>query len=273
MLTKITAYSQWAGVDPLVWNIINRPDTDLYEVRDIQGLGSVKASINTTPFGTIKGAAFSGTSSAERNLVFTLGLDPDWDVWTVSRLRRQLESYFMPEQSVRFVFETMEFSPVEISGIIESNDPNMFSKDPEQQISVICPKPDFVAVDPVVIDGSTELAPIDLEYKGNVETGINVRLDEGINSTDHVTINYGDDSFAVDVTVDGFHYMIMHSVPGEKFVRQYTHIGDIPTNKLNFVQPGSTWIKLHPGIEPFSVDVDDGSIPWHLTYYERFGSL
>jgi hypothetical protein len=138
VLTKVTAYSQWANVDPLVLNVINPSDSDLFEVRNIDGLGPVKADVNTTPRST-PGVSFVGTNVGGRNIVLTLGLNPDWDNWTFSRLRRFLDKFFMPEQHIRLVLETMEFSPVEISGYIESNEPNMFSKDPEHQISIICP--------------------------------------------------------------------------------------------------------------------------------------
>ena len=126
MLTKVTAYSQWSNLDPLVFNVINRPETDLFEVRNIDGLGAVKADVNTTPLGSVDGESFVGSSVGKRNIVLTLGLTPDWNDWTMSRLRRLLDKYFMPKLKIRFVFETMEFSPVEIFGYIESNEPNIY---------------------------------------------------------------------------------------------------------------------------------------------------
>lgn len=274
MLTKVTAYSQWTGVDPLVLNVIDRPETDQFEMRNIDGLGPVKAAVNTTPLGSIKGSSFSGTSVAERNLVFTLGLDPDWDTWTVSKLRRLLDKFFMPEQSIRFVFETMEFSPVEISGYVESNEPNIFSKDPEQQISVICPSPDFVSVAPIQINGFTDGDPVEIDYQGNVETGISVTVDHSpTGNAEIVTIHSGEVNFVVDAIVNPNNYMAMQSIPGSKYVRNYTFPGNVQTNLLNNVYPGSEWIKLYPGVQEFYVLVNNGTSPWKLTYFERFGSL
>jgi len=278
VLTKVTAYSQWDGIDPLIFNVINRPETDLFEVRNFDGLGAVKANVNTTPMGSVKGSGFTGTSVGERNLVLTLGLDPDWDEWTVSRLRRLLDKYFMPEQEIRFVFESMEFSPVEISGYIESNDPNIFSKDPEQQISVICPSPDFVSVDPVVVNGTTDMVPISIDYEGNVKTGIVLAVTHNSGAaTSIVTVQPGEMGsrpFVVsNAVVDAGHRFMLDSIPGEKFVRTYTVPGNVQTNLLDDINVGSIWPELFPGEQDFVVQSDAGIKNWTLTYYNRFGSL
>jgi hypothetical protein len=187
VLTKVTAYSQWANVDPLVLNVINPSDTDLFEVRNIDGLGPVKADVNTTPR-SIPGVSFVGTNVGGRNIVLTLGLNPDWDDWTFSRLRRFLDKFFMPEQQVRLVFETMEFSPVEISGYIEANEPNMFSKDPEHQISIICPDLYFRSVDIVTYLARTDEDPLEIDYEGNVATGCSFEFPDCLDTWDQTQL-------------------------------------------------------------------------------------
>ena len=289
MLTKVTAYSQWVGEDPLVLNVINHSDTDLFEVRNIDGLGAVKADVNTTPLGSVKGSALAGTNVAERNLVFTLGLDPDWDEWTVSRLRRFLDKYFMPEQQVRFELETMEFSPVEIFGVVESNEPNMFSKDPEQVISVICPEPDFVALDETVVEGTTDMFWVedwvDLPYEGNVETGINVEVTK-VSGSDPTSIGIetsADDlgsypgwfitAAATPVTTDTKKF-IVNSMPGDKYAHNVTISSGVITNRLNDMWGNSKWQTMRPGSNKFAVITDTGGIQsWILKYKARFGSL
>lgn len=278
MLTKVTAYNPGTSLDPLVLNITNRPETDLFEVRNIDGLGAVKADVNTTPKGSIRGETFVGNNVGSRNIVMTLGLDPDWNDWTVSRLRRLLDLYFMPETQIRFVFETMEFSPVEIFGYIEANDPNMFSKDPEHQISVICPDPDFVSVDNVFIAGRTDLDPIDVDYKGNLETGFNVLVRTDVAPNPSIISIYRTnpdlETFVVDnggtMPLDLSHDFMMNSIPGAKFVKI---VGASETNLLNKVTAGSPWLTLKPGINQFQVLANAGTHIWNLSYYEHFGSL
>lgn len=278
MLTKITAYSQWSTVEPLVLNVINRPETDQFEVRNIDGLGAVKATVNTTPLGLVKGSAFSGTSVAERNLVLTLGLDPDWDEWTVSKLRRILDLYFMPEQAIRLVFETMEFSPVEISGYIESNEPNVFSKDSEHVISIICPDPDFRSVEPIVVNGQTSLGPIVIDYPGTIPSGILVEISHSSGpAPEYVGILMEDPNeifMQITSPVDPNNKIRVSTVPGEKYVHNITVPGGVVTSVLNLME-ASKWLTMNHGDNNFEVYSDEPTsvLDWELTYYERFGSL
>lgn len=281
MLTKVTAYSGWPGLDPLVLNVINRPETDLFEVRNIDGLGPVKAEVSTTPMGSVDEESYTGSNIGKRNIVFTIGLDPDWQDWTASRLRRHLELYFMPKQPIQLVFETMEFSPVEISGYVESNEPNMFSKDPEHVISVICPAPNFVSVDPILISGTTVDDPYPIDYAGSVETGFTVSVHEDAEAADILTIRSnaedpGEDYFTVNKTdvIDASTRFMVSSIARQKFVRNYDTPSNDITNLLNFVAEGSTWPKLQPGAPRlFYVRSNSGIQSWTMAYYNRFRSL
>lgn len=287
MLTKVTVYSQWTPVAPLVLNVINRPETDLFEVRNIDGLGSVKADINTVPLASVDGESFVGSGVGKRNIVLTLGMTPDWTTWTVSKLRRLLDKYFIPKQTVRLVFETVDFSPVEIFGYIESNEPNMFSKDPEQQISIICPSLYFKSVDQTIITGSTADAPIAIDYEGDVETGFVVavsRAASGGVTPSWVKIQVHDPltnyiqvtkTGLVDVNVN-YH---MSSVPGDKYVRQLNAGGNLLANLLNLRVISDSndredrWPKLGPGTLDFAVTSQAAIQNWELSYYNLFGSL
>lgn len=288
MLTKMTAYSQWANVDPLVLNIMNRPDTDLFEVRNIDGLGAVKAAINTTPYGSLNKEQFVGSQSGKRNILATIGYDPDWNDWTISKLRRLLAKTFSPNNTIRLVFESLEFSPVEISGYIESNEPNMFSKDPEQVISIICPDPDFVAIDQTQIDGESDQIPWPIEYSGDVETPMYVRvyrkpgIPSGTPDPTHVQIQSNDPDptyiYAPGpgaAPVDATHDLYMDSTPGGKYIQRVTNTGGTPTvdNLLNDARIVPRWPVIGPGTDSFQVIVDAGIVAWTLIYKERFGSL
>lgn len=282
MLTKITAYSPWLGVDPLVLNVINLPDTDLFEVRNIDGLGPVNANINTTQLGSLDKEVHTGSNVGKRNIVFTLGLRPDWDAWTVSKLRRHLDNFFMSKQTLRLVFESMEFSPVEIFGHIESNEPNMFSKDPEQVISIICPDPDFIGVDEVIVDGQTDETDIEIPYNGNVPTGFHILVNKMVGSSDvhWLNIKVGDPDeteFKIDLgsefLLNDMRGFIANTIPGDKYVRRTSPPDPGYFNLLNYLTEASEWPSLKPGVNPFQIISDAGVQFWYMTYYERFRSL
>lgn len=282
MLTQVKAYSSWRSAPVLPLGDGKLAEYDLIQIRNIEGLDPVKASVNTTPYGAVDGASHTGSSVLSRNIVLTLHPNPDWDLWTYESLRRLLYSYFMPKRATRLVFFSDDLIPVEISGIVESCEVNMFSKDPELLVSIVCPDPYFTGVDPIVVTGQTIRKGGQtriVEYNGTVEAGIGVKvtavaapnpLDIGIQLGDPA-ITY----FAVAATVDPTLYFEMSSIPMRKFVQNVNIGTGVITNLLNkiHVQEGSYWPTLQPGENEFAVVTDQGEQDYELTFYERFGGL
>lgn len=276
MLTKVTAFSDRVDLDPLELNIVDRPDSELFGVRDIQGLAAVKAEVNTVPFGSVDGAYHTGSSLPLRNIVFQMGFNPDWTEWTVAKLRRRLDDYFTPKSPIRLVFESETLPDVEISGIVESNEPTLFSKDPESQISIICPEPDFVSITPIVVEGSSSTGPEDIVYNGSVPSGFNleIRHDSGSPTLIDILINYIETlGFSIAETVDATKSIELNTIPGNKYIRHMDIPGPTYTSILGAVQSNPIWPVLRPGPQQFTIVSDDGVQDWELTYFERFGSL
>ena len=282
MLTELKAYSSWRSAPTLPLSDGGRAETDLIQIRNISGLDPVKAAVNTTPFGSVDGASYVGSSVLSRNIVLTLHPNPDWDDWTFESLRRLVYSYFMPKRPTRLVFYSDDMVPVEISGIVESVSVNSFSKDLEIQVSIICPDPYFTALDPTVITGQTVRSGggvIIAPYNGSVEAGMVVKVSQtsGATPTD-IAVQIGDPIvtyFAVAAVVNGNMYFEMSSVPMQKFVQNINIGSGVITNLLSrvHVQEGSLWPTFQPGDNEFSVITDAGVQDWELTYFERFGGL
>ena len=282
MLTELKAYSSWRSAPTLPLSDGGRAETDLIQIRNISGLDPVKAAVNTTPFGSVDGASYVGSSVLSRNIVLTLHPNPDWDDWTFESLRRLVYSYFMPKRPTRLVFYSDDIVPVEISGIVESVSVNSFSKDLEIQVSIICPDPYFTALDPTVITGQTVRSGggvIIAPYNGSVEAGMVIKVSQtsGATPTD-IAVQIGDPIvtyFAVAAVVNGNMYFEMSSVPMQKFVQNINIGSGVITNLLSrvHVQEGSLWPTFQPGDNEFSVITDAGVQDWELTYFERFGGL
>lgn len=277
MLTKVKAYSSWRSATPLGLSELG-PQTDPIQIRNIEGLGPVKSSVNTEPYGSIDGESLTGITVPARNIVLTLGLNPDWATWTPASLRRLIYSYFSPKQQVKLIFESDdEFPDVTITGYVESADPSMFDKDSEMQISIICPDPYFYAVDPVEISGVTGEGPIEIDYIGSVETGINVRVNHVANPLPvYVGIQLGDPSetfFRSGGYPTPTIYWEMNSIPGNKYVRMVSLTTGVITNLLHHMESGSSWPVMYPGENTFEVLTDAGEQDWVLTYIPKFGGL
>jgi phage-related protein len=280
VLTEVKAYSSWASAPTLLLDQDGRPETDLVQIRNIEGLEPVKASVNTSLFGSVDGAAYTGASVPSRNIVLTIHPNPDWHTWKYEDLRKLIYSYFMSKKPVRLVFYSDEDSPVEIFGIVESVDNSIFSKDQEFNVSVICPDPYFTSLDPKVITGQSIRsggAPRVVTYNGSVETGIRVKVSfsSGTPPT-AIGIQIGDPKvsyFNVTATVGSTLYLDMSSVAMQKYIQNVSIGSGVITNLLSKMQEGSKWPLFQQGDNNFSVITDQGVQDWELSFYERFGGL
>ena len=95
MLTQIKAYSSLQSAPTLYLSEIGRAESDLIQIRNIEGLDPVVASVGTAPYGASDGEAYVGSSVLSRNIVLTLHPNPDWNTWSHEALRRLLYAYFM----------------------------------------------------------------------------------------------------------------------------------------------------------------------------------
>jgi hypothetical protein len=169
--------------------------------------------------------------------------------------------------------------PVEISGVVEDISNNIFSKDPELNVSIICPDPYFTALDPIVLTGLTNDVPVTVDYQGSVEAGMHVKVTATATAApSDIGIQIGSpltSYFAVLATVNPTMYFEMNSLPMQKYVQNVNIGTGIITNLLSkvHVQEGSLWPTFQPGENDFSVITDHGAHDWELSYFERFGGL
>jgi hypothetical protein len=263
-----------------------RPETDLLQIRNIDGLDPVKAAINSTPMASGDGVAFTGSNViVARNIVLTIRPNPDWKDWTHDTLRKLLYLYFVPKKPIDLVFESDDLDPVRISGYTESISNNPFTQDPEYQVSIICPDPYFASLNPIVVSGTTSTdgsATFMIPYNGTVETGIEVKITKGPAGGGGDTLveihSYSSNTYvsAMCVLLDT-EYFIMSSIPGHKFVQNVV-VG--PGTIIDLIpSTGLPWPTLAPGpsfcaITTYNMFV--GALEeneYTLTYSERFDGL
>lgn len=269
MLTEIKAYSSWPSAPELLLSDTGSAETDLIQILSIDGLDPVKVSVNTSPRGSVDGSSYTGSNVPVRNIVLTVHPNPDWDLWTYEKLRRLIYAYFMPKRPTRLVFYSNDMIPVEISGIVESVGLNMFSKDQEFVISVICPDPYFTALEPTIVTGQAGDL-VDVVYNGSVETGIRVKVTSVSGpAPNDIWIQ----EFSVEATVDPTMYFEMSSLPMQKFAQNINIGSGVITNLLSRMSEDSVWPILQPGTNEFTVMTDQGVQDWELTFFERFGGL
>ena len=116
-----------------------RPEESGFAVKSITGLGPGTASINATEIATTDGSLVNSARLSSRNIVISLRF-----LWkdSIEDVRQLSYKYFPIKRKVKLLIET-DNRMAEIEGYVESNDPNIFSKEEVTDISIICPNPFF----------------------------------------------------------------------------------------------------------------------------------
>jgi hypothetical protein len=270
-------------------SILDLPLEDIsggFIVKDIQGLGPVKATLVSSSFANMDGAHYHSSRRDPRNLIIKLGLEPDWATGSVQELRAQLYDFFMPktQSTLRFrLFDKNTESVLEqnldvhILGTIESCEPAMFARDPELDISIMCFNPDFVDLDPVIFEGMSvsDLTESLLSYAGSVETGVifTISPDRAMPGFDLYHRTPDDQVRHVDFTLPllAGDVVKISSVPGSKYAT-LTRAG-VESAILYAISPQSPWFELFPGDNQVRVHEAGAPVPYQIEYTTKYGGL
>lgn len=262
-----------------------------FVVKNIDGLGPVKATLVSTSFANLDGGQYHSARREPRNIVLTLGLAPDYAVESVQDLRDQLYAYFMPKSKATMDFNlfdkftqnvSKQNKDLSIECRIESCAPSIFTKDPAMDISVMCYDPDFVDPTPVSFVESTvsDLTETNIPYDGTVDTGVIFRLDVDRALSDFTIYHRPPDGSLV--TLDFSYPLIagdtveISSVRGSKYAI-LTRAG-VESSVLYAISPQSGWLTLQPGenrIRVYAIDTATTyrPIPYTIEYANKYGGL
>ena len=112
-------------------------------ITEIEGLGPVKATVNMTQLATADGDIYNSSRLAGRNIVIKARFTY---ADTIEEARLMSYKYFPIGHKLKFKIKT-ENRLAETEGYVESNEPNIFSKESDMQVSVLCESPFFFSVD------------------------------------------------------------------------------------------------------------------------------
>ncbi len=249
-----------------------------YIVEEITGLDPVKATLVSSGFATLDGEQYQSAKREKRNIVITLGLEPDYTLdQTVRELRSALYGFFMPKFPVSLRFFTADDLEVDIAGVVESCEAAMFTQEPQTIVSIVNFDPDFLAVAPTVFEGETVADATEelIEYNGTVDTGMKLTLHVDRSVSEFTLYHRVPDGstrtlqFAANLVVGD--ELTISTVRGDKYatlVRTGTS-----SSVLFAVSPQSNWTELVPGDNNIRVYAEGDPIPYDITYTTRYGAL
>ena len=274
-------------------------------VRSISGLGPPKANINSTDLATADGALYSSARASTRNIVFNLQF---MFAPTIEDSRQLTYKYFPLKKLVKIEVETDNRS-LETSGYVESNQPDLFSKEETTQISILCLNPFFYDPNPSVTQFATvtptfefpfsnesisesliEFGTINLDtrstidYVGDVDTGVLIMIHALGSVSGSLTIYNVEtqEKMVIDLakikTLIGKDYgsgddIIISTVSGDKYV-QVLHDGKY-TNAIAAIEKLADWFQVSVGRNIFNFTVTKGieNLVMSFSYRNAYGGI
>lgn len=115
------------------------PDESGFIIKNIDGLGPVKANINFKELATNDGSIDNSARLSSRNIVMSLQFI---ESPTIEETRLKSYKYFPIKRNIKILIET-DNRICETIGRVETNVPTIFSNAEGCQISVLCPNPYF----------------------------------------------------------------------------------------------------------------------------------
>lgn len=227
----------------------------------IEGLTPGMASLNFSTAGSNDGSVYNSGRKENRNIVFQIqpirNIEKSRiELYKIFRLNAQCEFYF--KNSSRDVF---------IEGYVEQIDGNLFELGQSIQVSVICNKPNFKALEETAADISsivplfsfpfaipakgTELSEIEKVAEKNVfnagdaESGLVIELRATGKVSNPVIYDESGNSFGIKIDMVEGDKITINTNKGEKAVTLFKD--GVSTNIINKVQPNPTWFILQPG--------------------------
>lgn len=217
MLTAVSVVPPAGAFWPALTIPIQQPNSDGVFCEKVDGLEPVTADISTNAYNELDGDFYVGSRAQKRNLVLHLIMEPGREN-TVSDIRRNLYGYFTPKMNIVLQFDSTDRDPVQIEGYVESFEGDRWSQDPDAAISIICPKPNFKAIEPITVTGYSIYGD-DPTVHDVLNTGDRmVGFEMGISNPSETT------DFAGSIHIER---MIEGSTPGEYFSIQKLYLDNV----------------------------------------------
>lgn len=194
---------------------LKHPEKSGIYVKEVTGLGYPSSNVSITSLVTSDIGHYNQSIYSSRNVVFTLGFLSD-----VENNRQKIYDAFIPKMEVKVDIIT-DVKELYLIGIVETCEPNIFSEDETIQVSLICPNPYLIGINPIIqtFIGSD----IILRNKREIEQGydITIKSEEGM---DNVKIEYENGSILygryemIDLTNENIDLDSNTIKPGEKLL-------------------------------------------------------
>lgn len=274
MIKKVTVFKKPDKSDAFTMVLTdptNVTDKTGFAIDKIDGLGPVKADINTTEM-VVDGDLFNSARVGKRNIVLELIFYSESGSGIEST--RQYSYQLFPIKKQVYIEIEEDNRTVWTYGRVEENEPLIFSNNSGSQVSIICPDPKWYDSDG---DVTTPIIPntnTTIEYDGEVETGgyltiaigssVEAPVHDGVPAFTITCANPDGDAQLIDVftPIGGFvegDIITLTSILGDKGC-VWTDTADADHNALNLISQNPDWIQVKPGLNTIRINDPNNAI-------------
>lgn len=256
----------------------------------IDGISPGEVTVNSQDYAVIDGGVFNSSRIGTRTITlnFYYGFTP-----MIETARHRAYRYFPVKEQVELNFRTDERN-LSITGWVEENETQIFSKQEEGQVTIICPDPyfyeknysqfilgqgvkkfEFPFSNESLIEPLIEFSEVgnqyfyDVRYNGDIEVGaiIRIQLNDQVSSITPIEIHDVADRKVLDidlgeiqtksgVTFEQYGNIVVNSVRGQKDI-YYERFGIKKSLLGAFDIINFPWMYLSPGENQFAFVMDE----------------
>lgn len=299
MLTSVSVVPPpgafWSSLDIPV--LAPDPSNGVF-VEKVDGLEPVNAEVTTNGYNLEDGEFYVGSRVPKRNIVLHLIMERNSNYLSVAEVRRNLYGYFMPKMNVLLQLNFDDRDPVQIAGWVESFENDRWTNDPNVAVSIICPKPNFKAIDQQSVDGEsvvgTDPWPYEALNDGDRMVGFELWItnDSAVDFDGDIKIQRliegstpGEWFSTQEMYLDGvslpsglLRYVYVNTKQGEKVI-QLKQGDDVISSLMGKMTDGSSWPVLWNAMNRFRVITTDTTgwagehLNFSLKYFYEYGGV
>lgn len=180
------------------------PESSGFIIIKIDGIGPGKATVTKNDSKVYDGGTITSARLPSRNIKMEIKF-----LWvnSIEDVRHKSYKYFPLKKPITLIFET-DTRTVEIEGVVESNEPDIFSSEESTNISIICPDPYFYAsgensrskIEFSGIDAMFEI-PSDTGYSNESLTEALTEISKLYIQSERGIMNYGEVDIGVIISI------------------------------------------------------------------------
>lgn len=266
---------------------LRNPEKSGFLITSIDGIGPADANVSITELSANDGGVFNSARIKTRNILLNLAFLPNP---TIEDTRLSTYRYFPLKKWVTLLFETDNRNLL-IDGVVEKNDPDIFSENESTQISILCPDPFFRSEgknytyfsgitpafefpfsnesldEPLIEFGIVELNNVkEIYYLGDADVGVTIRI-HVLGSVGNISIYNVEtrESMVLDVekiskilgsSLKALDDIVITTMTGKKTVKVVRD--GVEYNILNALDKDADWFKLTKGVNVIAYVAESG---------------